>query len=192
MPGRNSRRETRHKQKPDATIRGLPDVGTTERAPILLIVINMLPTWKTRILPLLGSIENEIHLRFASEDGESVLREAYSPFLEADRVDEVGHACADVAHELARRIGSVSALPMTVLMSISVADLVVWRLRDAQRNLRGRVSNGGTPNPDPLHIFSDLLIDFWHNYAEPYWLERLERLEAPVAQPMESSGVTML
>ena len=121
----------------------------------------------------LENFECEIQLRLASEDGESVLREPYSPFLEADRVEEVDRACVDVAHELARRVGSISTMPMTVFMNIGVADLVIWRLLDAQRYLRERVSTGVITNPDPLHIFSDLLIDSWHNYAEPYWLERL-------------------
>jgi hypothetical protein len=43
---------------------------------------------KTRILAGLENIESEIQLRFASEDGESVLREPYSPFLDAERVEE--------------------------------------------------------------------------------------------------------
>ena len=74
----------------------------------------MLPTWKTRILAALENFESEVQLRLASEDGESVLREPYSPFLEADRVEEVDPACVDVAHELARRVASISIMPMTV------------------------------------------------------------------------------
>ena len=110
----------------------------------------MLPTWKSRILAALENFESEIQLRLASEDGESVLREPYSPFLEADRVEEEDRAYVDVAHELARRVGSISVMPMTVFMNIGVADLVVWRLRDAQRHLRERVSNRSHTESDHL------------------------------------------
>lgn len=146
----------------------------------------MLPTWNTRILTALENMESEIQLRLASEVGASVLRESYSPFLEADRAEEVDRVCADVALELARREGSISLMPMTVLMSIQITDLVMWRIRDAQRQVKGMLSNVWNADPDAFRIFHSLLVDSWHSYAEPYWLERLERLEAPLQTPTET------
>lgn len=138
----------------------------------------MLPLKHTDILVALGRIEAEMRLRLDNDPDSQA--ERYSPFAEVDCSKEVDGICTEVAQELARR--QRKELPNAIRrLSAKLAELVIWRLRDAQRHVRETRTTHWHAGADPEGLFERLLVESWHTYAESYWMERLERCSETAA-----------
>jgi hypothetical protein len=53
--------------------------------------------------------------------------------------------------------------------------LVLRRIRDAQRYVRTASIVSLLERGDPTNLYRELLVDWWHTFAEPYWIERMEQ-----------------
>jgi hypothetical protein len=148
--------------------------GSFSQALSLLREEAMQPLRNIDILSALEKMAAEMRFRLDRTEAESVIQEPYSPFAEAERAEDVDRVCAQVARELARRQRSRYESHHAVKMSASTAVLVLCRIRDAQRHLQQTGSIQLNSTSDMEQLFSSLLIESWHSYAEPYWLERLE------------------
>lgn len=130
------------------------------------------------IVDALAGAAMEIEFQLRSVHAAGVLQEAYAPAQEAERADAVDRVCAELARELALRLTARSVRPLQVDLGAELLELVLWRLRDAQRQLRQGRPMRWTPGQNVTLFLDRLLVEAWHSYAERYWLERVERFVA--------------
>ena len=112
----------------------------------------------------------------------------YSPLQEAKYAEAVDLYCELMTHgRQSPRTHAPGAAP-PVLTPV-LARLILWRIRDAQRYVRSADSNSRRRAAADNTLHRHLLIDWWHDYAEPYWQERFERYSPPQVRGLQESAV---
>jgi hypothetical protein len=143
------------------------------------------PFRRSDALEILERMAAQLRLSVMTPQGESVAPEPYSPDQEVERSEEVDEVCARLAQEFAPHSCALSLQGAAIRMKPGIAELVLWRIEDARRHLQ-RLSTVQWPvKMKPALILHQLLIDSWHTYAEPFWLERVERAKSSADSPLQ-------
>jgi hypothetical protein len=127
------------------------------------------------LLSMLAMIAGQLQ---AQLNGASARKPQYSPYLEAERAKDVDDACTEICRELLSPGGKSKGSGGLPLMSDCIAELVLWRVRDAFRHCRDSGALQAQGKASEAIVADDLLVEGWHSYAEPYWLERMKQFES--------------
>src|SRR4051812_5505654 len=109
------------------------------------------------VLAALARLVAAVELRIASSAGPHV---ATGPALEVELASDVDRACADLVSNYEEAgLCRASSVPTPL------AELVLHRLRDAQRHFRKVNSPDWHSESDTADILNHLLIHSWYRYA---------------------------